>query len=448
MKLSDAIAQAESEFIVAFDYALPVTNVESFSALSIYNASGANKSGNAYLLALSTAFYKYASLKAAEFGTAPDAELTLVLNVIANDLADDGQIQTPHFLDEFVTAVRSLDPQGIIANLRQRSIVDYPSGLDVPDISVFLSLCAGTPQCAWRAGAPMLKPVRSAASAVHDGKIYVFGGTSPENTTVNLVQEYDPAKNQWTMKAPMPVASFDVAAHTIGDRIYVLAAYGAGGFMNQFMSYDPVLNQWETKAPKPTYRYEFASAVVAGRIYVLGGQGTIDNGPWASGKPWAFKDLVEIYDPASNSWSSGQPAPMLFSSATSCTANGDIHVFDGTTGANSTLQSSALIFHPGSNAWSTGSPTQQAKVAGSNCVSAGGNFYILGGTSSEGSAANSVRRYDPVGNTWTSPTRLPSSRYWSAAAAVGNELFIFGGVGGNGAILGSTEIFNTATSGP
>ena len=50
----------------------------------------------------------------------------------------------PDFIREFTTALRSLSPDTIAANLRNRAIVDYPAGLDVPDISVFLNLCAGT----------------------------------------------------------------------------------------------------------------------------------------------------------------------------------------------------------------------------------------------------------------------------------------------------------------
>jgi N-acetylneuraminic acid mutarotase len=441
--LGAAIAQAEGEFISAFSAALPVADIDTFSALSLYNPDGASVSGNAYLLALSTAFYKFASLRSQQFGTAPDAELTLILNEIADDLADDGQVQTPDFLDEFVAAVRSLDPRTIIANLRQRSIVDYPAGLDVPDISAFLNLCAGTSECAWRAGAPMPTPAFSTASAAHDGKIYVFGGVSGAPSVLNLTQQYDPATNQWTSKAPMPVASHNLAAHTIGAHIYVLAAYGGIGFMNQLWRYDPVANTWETRNPKPTYRYEFASAVLAGRIYVLGGDGTVDNGPWESGKPWELKTLVEIYDPVADSWSTGQPAPFAFSSVATCVAAGEIFIFGGRANPNRSVQAFTLAFNPGSNSWSTKAPMELA-ADGLSCVSAGEDFYVVAGRGNEG-AVNLVRRYDPATDAWLpSSTRLPSSRYWATAAVVDEEMFVFGGNGMDNDVLDSVEIFDLA----
>ena len=442
MTLGEAIAQAEGEFILAFNYALPVADIDSFSALSIYNSTGASTSGNAYLLALSTAFYKYASLKAQEFGTAPDAELTLILNTIADDLADDGQVQTADFLDEFVAAVRSLDPATIIANLRQRSIVDYPTGLDVPDISAFLSLCAGTPECAWRAGAPMPRAARGIAAAAREGKIFLFGGAAANGDILNSTREYDPATNQWTSRAPMPVASFDMTAHTIGEHIYVLAAYGANAFMNQLWRYDPVADTWQVKTPRPTYRYQFASAVVDGRIFVMGGDGTIDGGPWESGKPWAVKDLLEIYDPLTDSWSTGQPAPIAFASGASCVSNDEIYVFSGVDAARAHA-AFTLTFNPATNTWSSGTPMPQA-ADGFNCVSVGNDLYVTGGRTAAGEVLNGVRRYDPGAGTWTLATRLPSSRYWGAAAAVEQELFIFGGVGSDGAALNSVEIFDVA----
>lgn len=447
LTFAQAIAQAESEFLDAFDPALPVEDLASFSDLNIYD-EGAAGIGNAYLLALSTAFYKYASIKAQQFGTAPDAELTLVLNQIADDLADDGSIQTAGFLDDFVDAVRSLDPQTIIANLRERSIVDYPAGLSVPDIARFLSLCAGEPQCSWRAGAPMPQPAGSIASAMYDGKLYVFGGTTSAGV-LDDVYEYDPTRNAWSARASMPVASFDMQAHAIGNYIYVVAAYGNQGFMNELLRYDPVNDTWTARTPKPTYRYEFTSAVVDGRLYVIGGEGTVDDGPSASGKPWAFKDLVEVYDPGTDAWTRDPGAPMQFASASSCVADSAIYIFGGVVpvvgemGRDRAVEAFTLKFDPALGTWSTGAPMPDA-AEGARCAAVGGAMYVTGGRTGAGAAMNSMRRYDAGTDTWTAPSRLPSNRYWGAAAA-SDEIFILGGIGNDDALLNAVEIFDPSS---
>ena len=242
---NDAIAQAESELLVAFQRALPVTGVATFSGLNLYNTSTTVAPvGSVYLLALSTAFYEYAATKAAEFGTTTDAELTLILNSLSTDLAADGDIDKPGFVDEFIRAVRSLSPTVIADNLRSRSLVDYPHGLGVPDISMFLNLCAGDAECPWRAGAPMPLKVAQPASAVLNGKVYVFGGVfplqpgrvGPPDYSMD-VYEYDVARNEWSKKAPMPFGfGFSGSpAHAIGDKIFIPVLWGTDGFRNELL---------------------------------------------------------------------------------------------------------------------------------------------------------------------------------------------------------------------
>ena len=64
------------------------------------------------------------------------------------------------------------------------------------------------------------------ASGVINGKIYIVGGRTgsvfiPNAFNVDLVDEYDPASDQWSLKAPMPTPRHAVGATAIGDWIYV-----------------------------------------------------------------------------------------------------------------------------------------------------------------------------------------------------------------------------------
>jgi len=449
--VTNAVAQAQQEFVDAFSDALPTSNLGQFSALSVYNTVGTNDAGNAYLLALSTGFYKYVATMAQQFGTTPDAELTLVLNKVSEDFAADGTLQTPGFISDFVKAIRSLSPTEITENLRRRSIIDYPSGLDVPNISRFLNQCAGAAECAWRSGAPMPLPSRGHATVEFAGKFYVFGGVTPADappgifdppppTAYRHARVYDPVANNWTSLQPMPVGAYDLEAHAIGGKIYVVAGYGLNGFRNELMEYDPLTDTWSQKTPSPTYRYIFTSAVVNGRIYVIAGQGTIDDGPWVSGKPWAFKNHVAIYDPATDVWSEGQPTPMPFGEATSCTFDNKIYVFGGRTATG--LEAFTLEYNTTSNSWSPKSPLPTAKE-GADCVRVNDEFYVLGGRITGGAALDEVNRYNPATDTWTSPTRMPTGRYWFDADTVGGEIFIIGGMNGTPAVtLDLVEILN------
>jgi len=427
--LREAIEQAEDELVAALSDALAIADLNEFSSLSLYDSalSHNNTLGNAYLLALSTGFYKYADIKAQEFDSAADAELTLVLNRISDDLADDGHLQPGPFIEEFVAAIRSLSPATITANLRSRSLVDYPQGYDVPDISVFLDLCAGAFDCPWSAGAPMPLPLAGHFSAVHAGNIYVFGGSPfyPNPCCEQEVNAYDPVANEWTPKRRMPESSRGAAAHTIGDRIYVVMGMDRYSYVqNGLYAYDPVADQWSARATRPTYRTWFASAVVNGLLYVIGGYGQVDNGSGAGSG--VIKGHVEIYDPATDRWSTGAPLPTARMSARACVVGDQIYLFGGTTGGGP-VETSILTYDTTANSWSAKSPMPDERI-GFECVTADDAVYFVGGYA-DGPAAmvDAIERYDPFVETWSSPTRLKTPRYSLTANVVGDQLITMGG---------------------
>ena len=450
-----AIAKAEAELVKAFQDALPVAGVEGFSGLSVYNTSGSAGVGNTYLLALSTGFYEYAAIKAEEFGTATDAELTLILNRISDDLEADGDLDTTGFIRDFTRAIRSLTPETITDNLRRRAIVDYPAGLDVPDISVFLNLCAGNFACPWRAGAPLPQETESHATAVHGGEIYLFGGftSADDYCGVGLcvprdafreVYAYDPVANAWEPRAPLPVGMAQVGAHTVGDKIYVIpsavrspygygeSAWGSEVASNAIFEYDPATDGWAEKAPRPTYRRDVATAAVDGKIYVIGGRGEQNNGPTPESN-WTteFKAHVEIYDPATNSWSTGHPAPFPMSGRTSCAVGDQIYVFGVYAGVPSApyWSPSLLVYDVAADQWSTKAPEPKEIILRA-CITTGDVVRVFGGYDRSeplARASDRVEVYDPLADSWSSDTRLPTARHSASASRIGNDVFVFGG---------------------
>ena len=460
-----AIAQAEAELTTAFQNALPVTSLEGFSGLNVYNTSTSQESdaGNTYLLALSTGFYKYAEIKAQQFGTTTDAELTLILNRLSDDLEDDGRLATPDFIREFTTAIRSLSPEIIAANLRNRAIVDYPAGLDVPDISVFLNLCAGNFECVWRAAAPMPQETESHATAVHEGKVYLFGGNTtaddhcgggpcvPFFNSYRDAHEYDPVANQWQSRAPIPVGLSRLNAHTIGDTIYVVAEWAVNNvgkdMSNRLFAYDPVADRWAEKKPRPTYREGFVSAVAGGKLYVIGGWGRPDNGPPNDfAETREYKAHVEIYDPVSDSWSPGRPAPVPSAGGASCAFNGSIYVFGAA--VDGAWDPSITVYDVAADQWSVKSPLPKL-ITNRECVSVNSHVYFFGGLERPSLSlyvssveTDRVEVYDPLVETWRSDTRLPTARFSASTALVGSEVFVFGGRGANWKITNVVEVLN------
>lgn len=122
----------------------------------------------------------------------------------------------------------------------------------------------------------------SAASAVIDGRIYVVGGRSARKqadgtlSQINLstLEVFDPVRNTWTARTPMPQAAGGLAAAAHRGKLYVF-----GGeqwvpeqkvFANSWV-YDPARDRWDALPPLPTARHGLGAATLNNRIHVFGG---------------------------------------------------------------------------------------------------------------------------------------------------------------------------------
>ncbi|MFQ5508360.1 MAG: Kelch repeat-containing protein [Leptospirillia bacterium] len=104
----------------------------------------------------------------------------------------------------------------------------------------------------------------------------------------------------WTDVAPLNHIRSHPATCVWQGKVYV---FGGGGVrfasLNTVECYDPQADRWDLLTPMPTLRSGAHAAVVNGKIYVVGGGFCQDNGKFR------FLPTVEIYDPATDSWSDG-----------------------------------------------------------------------------------------------------------------------------------------------
>jgi N-acetylneuraminic acid mutarotase len=124
------------------------------------------------------------------------------------------------------------------------------------------------------------------------------------------VEEYDPKLNTWSERSSMPTARNHAAVGAVNDKIYVIGGRLGGAFIftasntNVVEEYDPATDQWgAVKARMPTQRSGGAWAVYNGRIYVADGE-------HQDGRLMAAFRTLEAYDPASNTWEELPMMPM------------------------------------------------------------------------------------------------------------------------------------------
>lgn len=146
----------------------------------------------------------------------------------------------------------------------------------------------------WSTKSAVPSPVEGYASAVLGNSIYIIGGSKVHAGTgsafSNSNQVYDPATDQWSIAASLPVASsYASAAVTQGnmakEAIYYIGGYTGNQYSSQVRIYTPENNSWSTAEDMPTARAYLGVAVVNDLIYAIGGF----NGEWLS--------INELYTP-------------------------------------------------------------------------------------------------------------------------------------------------------
>jgi N-acetylneuraminic acid mutarotase len=158
---------------------------------------------------------------------------------------------------------------------------------------------------------------------VVDGRIYIIGGsdasTDDNRSHVRTVEVYDPATDTWIQKGDMPASRAAGFTSVVDGKIYLIGGYGGSQRVDE---YDPSTDTWTVKSEMPTARRSLSTSALDGKIYAIGGYL-----PGVSGH--AGVATVEVYDPATDTWTTAPDMPTgRFGLRTSVVA-GRIYVIGG-----------------------------------------------------------------------------------------------------------------------
>jgi N-acetylneuraminic acid mutarotase len=148
-------------------------------------------------------------------------------------------------------------------------------------------------------------------AAVHTGSKQTALYPGRPHRSVDTVEEYDPRTNRWAARSTMPTARNHAAIGAVNNKIYVIGGRLGSAFIftasntNVVEEYDPATDQWGlVKARMPTERSGGAWGIYKGRICVAGGE-------HQDGHLMAAFRALEAYDPVTNTWSELPVMPML-----------------------------------------------------------------------------------------------------------------------------------------
>ncbi|WP_328990607.1 hypothetical protein OG394_30520 [Kribbella sp. NBC_01245] len=301
-------------------------------------------------------------------------------------------------------------------------------------------------------------PRQEHSVAALNGKVFVVGGIRPNGsggfTTVSDVEVYDPSRNTWQRAASMPVAMNHPNLAAVNGRLYVLGGLSGGASwqaLRDTFVYNPATNRWTALPPMPagTERGSSAIGVHGHKIYLAGGMRTLTPGP---GGLQDTVDQVHSYDTWTGRWGSLPSLPQARDHVGGAVVGNTFYVLGGRDRGQVNVRDTVYAFNLHSRKWSERAPMPTARggiataTIGTKVYTFGGEGNVAGGTNS---VFNQVEAYDASRDRWQRLSPMPIPRHGTAAASIGNTIYVPGGGNhGGGAPMDVNDAFTPQAAKP
>ncbi|MBN2129951.1 MAG: hypothetical protein JW741_10660 [Sedimentisphaerales bacterium] len=285
---------------------------------------------------------------------------------------------------------------------------------------------------------PMKTARHQFAGAVIGNEIFVFGGNAMGGKDLFSGEKYDIATDTWSDIADNPHYESlsepelghgveEISGIACNGKFYV---FGACGALNYNEVYDPATNTWTTLAKKPTTTAAAIPIVYKGRIYLFGG-GSIGEGP-----DRRACTAVEAYDPDNDEWESLREIPKQLTTGKTIAVHGNcaylIGGHDLETGAGN-YEVMAYDFEEGE--WKRDYSELPPDAAwwysyATQAPVANGKVYLIGGAEGEFPdywISDKLTIFDIESKEWDSGPALPKPRDDPLTVISDNTIYVIGG---------------------
>ena len=270
-------------------------------------------------------------------------------------------------------------------------------------------------------------PVRNAACAAYENKIYVFGGINGAGTVINSVQVYDVLANTWATDDNLPANRQGHSAVTADGNIFILGGSGtalAGGgtqTIYRFRPYNASGSRWSASLGNWVYTY---TRMDSGFAY-LDGEIIYGGGRYTNGAAYTH---ISTFWPSSNGYQNAvgylrQARYAVTAAAYSTPEKKYVFFAGGSTVTNTAQFPSAFspssrvdIYQPysenGIRVVLSGPTMINARAYAQSAVK-GNYFYVMGGSVGTTNALSSVERLNaksPFSSSWESRATMPRAR--------------------------------------
>ena len=296
------------------------------------------------------------------------------------------------------------------------------------DVDIFDPVTGSTSQAA-----PLHKArTGHSATLLPNGRVLVIGGYSLPWGWIDDAEVYDPVAATWTVVSPLYSHGLTHTATLMRDGRVLVAGgnIGSSVFTERAEIFDPQTNSWtEAQALAGARANHIAQLLDDGRVLVAGGQS--DPSGLVGG------DAV-LYDPQANIWTATGPMvkPRIWAQSVQL-SDGRILVAGGMAlddMPTNTFTASVEIYDPASNAWSTAPSLSQPRYAYSLELLLNGQVLAVGGARdweccwNIDSFVHAIEVYDPAANEWRWVANLPQPRAYPAVTRLSDgRIWLSGG---------------------
>ena len=294
----------------------------------------------------------------------------------------------------------------------------------------------------WVSESSMLTARDQFTGGVIGGKIYVFGGNgNPDGFNLKSTEMFDPSTHLWTYKSSNEnnggQGVEELSGAVLNDKLYVFGAEGGGtpyGVFNFVQEYDPATDTWTSKAPKPTVVSGATAAVYNDEIFLFGG------GYSNSTSSRVYYDVVEAYNPISNTWRTVTNMPYNLGHMSVSVVGTKAYLIGGYDRNTSELLQNIIAYDFEDDQWITNGlgvlSTPRLFYYSSSAPIVDGKIYLVGWWTnvgwnftdpSDASITNEVEVYDPSTQSFNPGPSLPQATDDFLALSINNSIYVLGG---------------------
>jgi Galactose oxidase, central domain/Kelch motif len=219
---------------------------------------------------------------------------------------------------------------------------------------------------------------------------------------------------------------------TLAGRVLLVGGSSLVTCTNAAEVYDPVTGTYSVVGSMARARYYHTATLLPdGRVLVVGGtpDGLSENIAEA-----------EIFDPETSRFSStGKLAVGRYLHTATLLNDGRVLVVGGVARGGTTT--SAEIFNPGTGLWSSVGNLQVERNAHTATLLGNGTVLVAGGKDLYSKSTSSAEIFNPTTLSFTATGSLSYARSYHTASIVDGKVFMMGGLGPNGELIGSLESF-------